>query len=1015
MYLINENIGRPKAEAQDLTCEADKKSAEDEEVLIYGLTNKIVAVGSPFRYIVYMNFKESCWWCVDCGLMTKDRCLAILLKYFCSEDEDFEFKLLVNKLISPDEVPNEEIEAAVDRVIAQSFGALSDELKQDIIEQCSYRDLFRETPDSDLPGIWIDPCPRKVLDPVIRRLVGSMIQTMWQQNEEMQAEKRELMKYNCIDCAYVSAKLKEHAAEIIQAKGGQYDLLKDSPVEDNHDNDNMMSSIFNIILSDVHVMVIALKDNEAEQRSDLSGKTRNSIEQSGKELCIRAYCKTAERYTEKQYRIPFRMDDLALTSLDNLLRDEKILENAAAYSTDPNGADFHYSLVYLENFRGIDHITVSFDHMFEFSKSKMRVQLTKERTEGPPDNFYGDKVLSLTGFIGKNGAGKSSIVDFLRESFLRICSDLYSEKIKAYDGFVDIKPDRVKSYRLLEDSVNAAGKVCEGTRFFVIFYLNRRYYYLTNLLFEGTRLPDGEVRTERLKFANKTSALSDMDFDSACGETVCPYKIGELFPINNRNCKIVYFSQFLSPDGVADEERQLYGGDETAVRPIEDRQQGLRIGRIVMSQKRAKDEGIIDLSEEEFNCERKSIKPEVYINRFLTMQLLFYYSKQTALKKYFREDFRINDLEVVSQELEVMSRKREQQNLDAGIIHRGNAAFVRDLQGQALETVLKDERAFIRPFSSGQYSKFVLLSRLYWAIKGWKEFEEVFSERGFDEKRAYMEPLDWMVIRDEMIGLHIQDTDAGVLFFDEADTYYHPDWQREFVQDILEIANDKERKAPMQIIFTTNSPLMLSDLMREDTYLMKDYERTPLWRSTVEDRTRPHWHNPPVPTFAQNIHTLMAKPFFLDRTIGSFADERIELLISLMIDVSDIVEFCKDKDGRNKKYTKFIRDLEKNHPNIHDKTMAISKCRKAAGKKGETEQKELNRRSGIAEGNYVANKLMRFRNAADPAEETEPVKYRWALIILKKHIDLIGEGVLRKELIDMYNDFTARTEPYFKE
>ena len=42
-------------------------------------------------------------------------------------------------------------------------------------------------------------------------------------------------------------------------------------------------------------------------------------------------------------------------------------------------------------------------------------------------------------------------------------------------------------------------------------------------------------------------------------------------------------------------------------------------------------------------------------------------------------------------------------------------------------------------------------------------------------------------------------------------------------------------------------------------------------------------------------------------------------------------------------------------------------------------------------------------------------KYRRALTILKKHIDLIGEGVLRSELIDMYNDFTARTEPYFKE
>lgn len=1007
LYLINENNSRQKEETQDSHHEIDQRDVENEKALICGMTNQIVAEGSIFRYRVYMNFKESCWWCVNCGLIARDSCLAILLKYFCPEDEDIEFKLLVNKLISPEDKVNEDIEASVDRVIAQSFGALPDGLKRDIIEQCSYRDPFRELPDTELPGVQIDPCPKKVLNPVIRRHVNKMIQTMWQKQEENQAELRELMKYNCIDCAYVSARLKEYMSNFLQVHGEQFATLQKTMVEDNHDCENALSPVFNIIISDVHVMVISLKNSEAEKEKNRSDEMQNNTWQGDRELCIRVYCKTSQKYTENYHRIPFRMDDWKLESLGQLLEAENIIENTVEYSMNPNGADFHYSLVYLKNYRGIGQITVSFDHVFEFFRNNRQVRLTKGLTEGLLDNFYGSKVLSVTGFIGKNGAGKSSIVDFLRDSFLRICSDLYSEKIISYDGFVDIKPEKMKSYRLEEDSRGEEGALCEGTRFFVIFYFNGKYYYLTNLLFEGVTLPD------KVSYAARQTFSNEMTIGSNHSVIVCPYRIGDLLPMYSRNRKIVYFSQLLSPFGIADNESRMYSGDELgAVRLIEGREQGLRSERIGIFQMRDKEKGIIELSEELFNRERILPKgSKFYLNKLLVMQLLFFYSKRNVLDKYFREDFCFDNLEVVSQDLEVVRQGLEDWNLGTGIAH----SFIKDLRGQDLETVLKDQEAYIRPFSSGQYSKFALLSRLYWCIKGWKEFEKIFSERGFDEKRTFGEPLNWIIIRDEIIGLHMQDTDAGVLCFDEADTYYHPDWQREFVQDILKMVNDEEREVPLQVIFTTNSPLMLSDLRREDTYLMKDYGRIPFEQSMTYNRNIPHWHNPSVPTFAQNIHTLMAKPFFLDRTIGAFADERIEFLISLMIDVSDIVEFLEKKDGRNKKYNKFIQTLSENHSNIHDKTMVILKAVKAARKAGITERKELNRCSGIAEGNYAANKLMRFRNTAKLAEETESAKYRWALMILKKHINLIGEGVLRNELSDMYNDFIARTEPHFKE
>ena len=111
-------------------------------------------------------------------------------------------------------------------------------------------------------------------------------------------------------------------------------------------------------------------------------------------------------------------------------------------------------------------------------------------------------------------------------------------------------------------------------------------------------------------------------------------------------------------------------------------------------------------------------------------------------------------------------------------------------------------------------------------------------------------------------------SDTPVLLMDESDLYYHPEWQRVYINDILEMVDkcvNKDKK--VQIIFTTNSAFMLSDMLKEDVVVLSPEGGN----SDLVDRT-----------FGQNIHMLLARPFFMKSTIGASAEKKIIWLLGLL-------------------------------------------------------------------------------------------------------------------------------------
>ena len=106
--------------------------------------------------------------------------------------------------------------------------------------------------------------------------------------------------------------------------------------------------------------------------------------------------------------------------------------------------------------------------------------------------------------------------------------------------------------------------------------------------------------------------------------------------------------------------------------------------------------------------------------------------------------------------------------------------------------------------------------------------------------------------------------DNVLLALDEADLYLHPEWQRNFINEIRKAIPNLFPKKNVQIIFSTHSPIMLSDVPRQCTVFLGDDEGT-------EHKQ----------TFGNSIYSLYNDAFFLKDSgqMGEFAREKIDGLI----------------------------------------------------------------------------------------------------------------------------------------
>jgi len=111
------------------------------------------------------------------------------------------------------------------------------------------------------------------------------------------------------------------------------------------------------------------------------------------------------------------------------------------------------------------------------------------------------------------------------------------------------------------------------------------------------------------------------------------------------------------------------------------------------------------------------------------------------------------------------------------------------------------------------------------------------------------------------------------IIIDEIDLYLHPTWQKEILNIIITFLNFKKRT--FNIILTTHSPFLLSDIPKQNIIFLDTDEEG---KCKVVDGLKEKKQ-----TFGANIHTLLSDSFFMeDGLMGEFAKGKIDKAITLL-------------------------------------------------------------------------------------------------------------------------------------
>lgn len=568
---------------------------------------------------------------------------------------------------------------------------------------------------------------------------------------------------------------------------------------------------------------------------------------------IRVYKENTEEYES----FPYLYKDWLVERFSDSKTKEKLYNlvfEAGVHIKMPYGS-MMFSLAYLDHYRGLQDQVIDFNHQFIYDSEKKSLKRNTETADRIP-HLYGKSVSSLSCIVGKNATGKTSMIDFLRETFFKLLKFIQERRLSCENGYVE--ECEYENYDVLD----------KDTSFLMVFSLGETSYFITNI--KG-------IERENNKPA--------------------PFHRGAYRAVNELS-KVAYFSSQLRGDQadlLLDEQREVtYDEEIREKRHISNVNDGFR--QADYSEKESfirKRNGIrqIQLEDQKSQKSQKgqeqgdsnnSDKPEEdtnrnkgIINRDICYQLTFL--KKSGVKKIcdYIDVKEEKKFRLVSKLYGKKKKERKKERKEF---------FLRDLENQKEAVnekpqIMKELEEFalfpdtsIEYLSAGQYAKLSFLARLHWFLEGDEEEIKHYNELAQDQ----------VFSREDVL----LDNETALIFIDEGEIYYHPEWQRKYIKTLLEMANGQDKK--VQIVITTNSPFMISDILSEDITYLSDNDTKEQAR---ERRT--------ACTLGQNIHKLLRDNFFMSCTIGEYAREVIENLIFCLREDKEREEEGKDPAERN--------------------------------------------------------------------------------------------------------------------
>jgi len=135
-------------------------------------------------------------------------------------------------------------------------------------------------------------------------------------------------------------------------------------------------------------------------------------------------------------------------------------------------------------------------------------------------------------------------------------------------------------------------------------------------------------------------------------------------------------------------------------------------------------------------------------------------------------------------------------------------------------------------------------------------------------------------------------SDTLWLLIDEGDLYFHPQWQKGYLDNLLTYISFLFHNKSVQIILTTHSPFIVSDLPKQNlVFLTKRDGKCVVADEKLQSET-----------FGANIHELFSNSFFIhDGLMGDFAKNKI----------NELMDWCNSNKRPSEKEIDYYKSLVK--------------------------------------------------------------------------------------------------------
>ena len=554
--------------------------------------------------------------------------------------------------------------------------------------------------------------------------------------------------------------------------------------------------------------------------------------------------------------------------------------------------------MWVKKYKSLENFQVNFDKSynieFEYKENRIKKLIIKKNINKIPKHFYGRNINSINIIIGKNGTGKSSILEMM---------SLFDRVNGTYKSYVDYprefliiyKTNNEKEFILEGYHENDDDKYFEFLKMSkdsLTFLVNYYTFKITeNYEFIGTNSPKNLKDTgilrikygeERINFFEKKYSYEEAEQGN--------YKINTGVSEGN---KATIYEYFINKKNIQSE---LYRDANIVIEIPEldfyiDKIKNLfEIIKEIKLFNILKEEKIKDVVIKNYSNYLFSYKIwEIIENKSFQVDKILDIIKTEKIKlKKIKNTEQI--LERLLDEIKEYENVKELSNKIHEILLLLNDVQVSELNFKRKTNILKKYKIKGNDSRTKKFlEKYDEIVNYPWTNKRLylPEFEKILNitEEGMSDGERVRVNIFSTIHRFLGENGELKNKKYVTLLFDEVEMFLHPEWSRTFLHDLLLELKDYRDKQ-FKIIFASHSPFLLSDICSEGVIYLEKKERKTILKE-IE-----------IKNFGANIIDLFKNTMFLKSTFGEFATEKIKKVVK-KIDETNSYSFIKNNHEIN--------------------------------------------------------------------------------------------------------------------